>query len=301
MLRRMDENTPQIPFNPYDSQGRQSQLHSQPATSTAGRYCIKCAYALDGLPPDGSCPECGTSIALSLREPTLANADPEYLATLRSGLSFVLNGILLLIITTIAFTAIALILQNTGQAVTFVLEAALILVSGLILFGYWKYTTPDPSQVALETTRSARATIRLVVVAQAVVSVAGFIVEVLGASLSTPPAPGAPGPALNLAEVLSYALMVIGIIFWVVQFFAVMRYTRWLATRVPDFLIVKRAKGYMWFLPLVYVLGAACVGLGPIIALVLYWNLLDRLRKHVRSILKVGAPAPLKNMAPGAM
>lgn len=266
------------------------------APPTADRYCIKCAYPLVGLAPDGQCPECGTSIELSLREPTLANADPAYLLTLRSGLSFVLNGILLLIVTTITFTVLALALTSTGNAVTLVLEGALIIVSGIILFGYWKFTTPDPSQVALETTRSARATIRLVVAAQAVIAVAGFILELIGTSLSTPPAPGAPGPTLNLAEILSNVLMVIGVVFWVIQFFAVMRYTRWLATRVPDFLIVKRAKGYMWFLPLIYVLGAACVGLGPLFALILYWNLLDRLRKHVKSIIKDGVHAPLKNM-----
>ncbi|MCW5769632.1 MAG: hypothetical protein KIT19_13215 [Phycisphaeraceae bacterium] len=262
-----------------------------PPTDTASSAPIHSSAS----PPTASAPSAAPPSS-SLREPTLANADPAYLLTLRSGLSFVLNGILLLIVTTITFTVLALALTSTGNAVTLVLEGALIIVSGIILFGYWKFTTPDPSQVALETTRSARATIRLVVAAQAVIAVAGFILELIGTSLSTPPAPGAPGPTLNLAEILSNVLMVIGVVFWVIQFFAVMRYTRWLATRVPDFLIVKRAKGYMWFLPLIYVLGAACVGLGPLFALILYWNLLDRLRKHVKSIIKDGVHAPLKNM-----
>lgn len=71
----------------------------------------------------------------------------------------------------------------------------------------------------------------------------------------------------------------------------------WLATRVPDYFIVKRTKTYMWLLPVLYIPGAALIGLGPLIALVLYWNLLDRLRKHVKSIIKHGGPARLKKMA----
>jgi hypothetical protein len=42
----------------------------------------------------------------------------------------------------------------------------------------------------------------------------------------------------------------------------------------------------------------AC-GLGPLVALVLYWNILDRFRKHVKSILTVGTPATLTKMSVG--
>lgn len=31
--------------------------------------------------------------------------------------------------------------------------------------------------------------------------------------------------------------------------------------------------------------------LGPLIALIIYWNLLDRMRKHLKSILATGRPA----------
>jgi hypothetical protein len=33
--------------------------------------------------------------------------------------------------------------------------------------------------------------------------------------------------------------------------------------------------------------------IGPLIALVMYWNLLDRFRKHTGSIIKNGMPAAL--------
>jgi hypothetical protein len=278
------------------------------AATTVGRYCIRCAYALDGLPVDGKCPECATDIALSLREPTLANADPAYLITLRSGLSFVLNGLILFITVTVfavAFAAIGGVFNS--PATPLILEGLLIVVSGIILFGYWKYTTPDPSQVALEATNSARSTIRVVVLAQAALSVVSFVVEAIGSSITPTPTPGpapAPGPTAGqssgvfsflpmttAAEIITAVLSLVGMVLWIVQFVSVMRYTRWLATRIPDHFIVRRTKTYPWLLPLIYVLGAACIGLGPLIALVLYWNLLDRVRKHVKSIIKHGGPA----------
>ncbi len=267
------------------------------AATTAGRYCIRCAYALDGLPVDGKCPECATDVALSLREPTLANADPAYLLTLRSGLSFVLNGILLLIIVMIsaAFGAALLAAMGIGApGLTLIIQVLSLAVSAIILFGYWKFTQPDPSQVALETTRSARATIRWTVAAQAAIAVVTTIVEIIPTAAPS----AAAGGVGTLLQIINACLTIVGLVLWAVQFFAVMRYTRWLATRVPDYFIVKRTKTYMWLLPVLYIPGALLIGLGPLIALVLYWNLLDRLRKHVKSIVQHGRPARLKKMAP---
>lgn len=39
----------------------------------------------------------------------------------------------------------------------------------------------------------------------------------------------------------------------------------------------------MWMLPLIYVL-LACIAIGPLIALVLYWNQLHRLRKYLKTL-----------------
>lgn len=49
---------------------------------------------------------------------------------------------------------------------------------------------------------------------------------------------------------------------------------------------------YRWLLPVIYVVGAIVV-IGPLIALVMYWNLLDRVRKHLKSIEATGMPAEL--------
>jgi len=48
---------------------------------------------------------------------------------------------------------------------------------------------------------------------------------------------------------------------------------------------------------LLFTIGAFFLLLGPLIALILYWNLLDRMRKHLIAIEKTGEPAQLPHMA----
>lgn len=291
----MSEQAGQVPFNPYGGVA----IPTAGVTPTAGRYCIRCAYALDGLDSGVQCPECGTAIELSLKEPVLANADPAYLATIRSGLSFVLNGILLTIIVAFSSIPIAMLLGGS-RAPLLLMQGLLVAASAVVMIGYWKYTAPDPSQVAFEGHNSARSVIRVVVVIQAAIAALDLGIELMGPSIFPAPAPNAqPGTGAwpPMTEVISGLLTVCAFILQAVQFFAVMRYTRWVATRVPDLFIVKRTKRYMWLLPVLYVPGFAIL-IGPLIALILYWNLLDRLRKQVKSIIRTGAPRPLKGAMP---
>lgn len=237
------------------------------------------------------CPECGTSIALSLGESTLANASPEYLRTVRRGLSFVLNGILLMVVAVVGGIVLNGVLVSAGMlapdAADLLLRGLMFGVSVILTLGYFWYTTPDPGQVARETTRSARVVVRTVVLIQAALSLANLALTFI-AGVS-------PGTA-NIVEMVVGALWLVTQALWAVQFFAVMRYTRWLATRAPDHFVIRRTRRYMWLLPVLYIPGIALFGLGPLIALVMYWNLLDRLRKHFKAIVKTGRPARLKGM-----
>mgnify|MGYP003387908006 FL=1 len=95
---------------------------------------------------------------------------------------------------------------------------------------------------------------------------------------------------------VSIVVGVVSFIAWIVQFFAMMRYIRTMAERIPDAYLVTRSKRYMWLLPLLQTVGLLLVGLGPLFALVMYWNLLDRLRKHLKAILRGEGSAQLKGM-----
>jgi len=260
-----------------------------PPPDLRDRYCIQCAYHLAGLPITGPCPECGTPVELSFREPTLANASPVYLDALKSGLTLVLNSILV----TVAISIIALILVfsiGPSPAFNIIAEFFVLALSAVGLLGYWLFTQPDPSQVALEKTSSARAIVRITVITGAALAALSFMATLAGSTLSSP-------NALAIASGLSGIFSIVEFVTAAVLFFGVLRYSRWLATRIPDEFLLTRSKRYMWLLPLLYTVGALALFLGPLIALVLYWNFLNRLRTHIRSIIASGLPANLKGRA----
>ena len=123
----------------------------------------------------------------------------------------------------------------------------------------------------------ARQIIRIAVCVQLAASVFGLIPQFsTGQTLA---------PGMTAIVVLSMALGLASLIAWVAQFFAAMLYVRWLARRVPDQKLHNRAKRFMWLGPLLQTVGLLLLGLGPLIALVMYWNMLDTMRKHIKRML----------------
>ena len=247
-----------------------------PLTLDRSQPCVKCAYDLRGLPLDGVCPECGTPVQDSLRGWLLRYASPEYRRKLGLGLSIVLNGILAMVVLTILQMVAGFSGWRGGgfdtgmHIVNFGLAIAMIA-------GYWFMTEPDPGYTGLEKPNSARQVLRTAVLAQAGLNLLSVVLVLTGAMSTSP-------TGVTAATAFVLLLGFAGLVAWAVQFFATMRYMRWLAGRVPDAAMQKRTETYMWLLPVLSIVGIILVGLGPLIALILYWNLLDQLRKHLRTI-----------------
>lgn len=284
------------------SLGLVSELDSAgnvPLEST--RLCMRCGYALKGLPGTGSCPECGTAVALSLRERRLHNCSLEYIKTIRSGLSLVLNGILLTLILIIggvgigfaAAAGLGTIVPPSLLPAQLLAVAVILLSLGLsimIAVGYLRFATPDPSEVESDSTRRSRKTLRLAVIVQLVLSGFQFIAglfPIISVNF---------GLSMQVLEGLSQLIWLLALL---VQVICMMRYTRWLGSRVPDQWIVKRTKLYVWLLPVISIAGCMLLGIGPLIALILYWNLLDRLRKHLKAIEAGGTHMAFKGAGLG--
>lgn len=247
------------------------------------RNCVRCSYNLRGLPIDGKCPECGSPIADSLKGILLQFASPEYLQKVAGGLSLILNGILLMVVAVILSFALVAALRTAGAAL--IGQGLQIIASVMMLIGYWKYTEPDPGFIGTESPGSARSVARIAVLAS-------LVILALQTALGAASVNAARAPFALAILLLALASTVAA----AVQFFAIMRYTRWVAGRVPDAFMVRRTRTYMWLLPVLYIVGALVI-VGPLIALVMYWNLLDRLRKHLKSIRSSGSPAALPKMA----
>jgi hypothetical protein len=115
--------------------------------------------------------------------------------------------------------------------------------------------------------------IRITVIAMAALSVLDVVAK-------TTPTQGVRGDLLSAG-----AGMLLGIA-GLVQFFASVLYVRWLAPRIPDMHLWGKAKKYLWQLPLIYVLGVICFGLGPLIAGIMYLLMLNKVRLHLASIMQ---------------
>ena len=273
--------------------------------------CTRCGYNLRGLSATGKCPECGWSVDASLRGGLLAYSGPEYLEALVTGSTVVIwtniaNAVLNLGMVAAVFVILALSgasPSGAGQGGPLPGIAALqlmevgatglgLLVTAASLLGYWLLTSPDPGTAATEQPRAARRVVRGAVIASTGVQLVALVLHLLGpgtfaSGAGTPVAPNAFSHAAQ-------AMGVAGTLLLVVQFFAMMLYVRWLALRVPTEDLVKQTQIYMWLLPLLAVVGAVCVGIGPLIAWVLYVVLIWRLRRFLRAAreqaltLKVG-------------
>jgi hypothetical protein len=258
--------------------------------------CISCQYNLRGLRPTGACPECGAPIYDSVHSFFLRYADPTYVATILKGLTLVLNGILIYIVAFVAMIALSMVFSGGVTAMQVGTRFVTLCISLMILLGYWKYTAPDPTVVGLENPTGARAVCRTATAVYAGVSVISFLAVLAGAAKAFDLSGSAPGAAsVFVLAMLAFGLL--GFLAWLAQVLASLKYTAWVAARVPDPKLQAKAKRYMWLLPLIAILGAIILYLGPIIALVMYWNMLDKLRKQIKLIQLVPPafpkPAPL--------
>lgn len=268
-----------------------------PMIVDAPRHCIRCGYSVKGLPLDGHCPECNTPVELSIREPMIASSAPEYLVTLRQGISLILYSIALAIfMTVLKFVRITWIPPNTWQLGV---SASTFFVSVLGAIGYWRFTSPDPSVAQLESATASRKVVRVVVLVQCVLGAAVLICHLLGSIIATPVTKNTKFlsvmyPANTLTAIVD-VLLLVQLVLMAVSFVAVMRYTRLLATRIPDSYIVARARSYMWQLPLLCTVGLLIL-IGPLVSIFLYVKLLHRLRKHVHSFILTGHRAALPDL-----
>lgn len=257
-----------------------SQLHRgaiQPSRKVSvpeDVVCLRCGYPLRGLDESGDCPECGAAIGRSLHGNLLHFSSPSYVATLHRGVFLIVAGIA----GQVVLSLFASVLTAT-TVIDIGVDSLGIIMNAMILIGWWMFSTPDPAFIGVAQGTTARGVVRTALVVEIAVTIALFATG----SLTT--------AASSLSSTV-VVLTVIIVVVSVVRFFAAMMYLRWMAPRIPSVEIDARARQLMWLGPLLLTVGLLLCGLGPLIALVLYWLLLNWVRlalKHVHEIQMAGS------------
>jgi hypothetical protein len=239
----------------------------------------------------------------------LRHASVEYLSTLQRGITITIWGLVatvavqvLTFLLPIAWLAFALATTPGGagggvpplpSAVWMGIASVMgIGLSIVVAWGHWLMTTPDQGYAGLERPNSARQVARIASVAVVVCSLLTSL-----SWLVTPMVGAIPGPTfLDPVAIVGMVIGLVNFAAWATRFFAMMLYVRWLANRVPDADIIAKTRTYMWLLPVLTVLLACVLMIGPLISLILYCAFLNSLKFHIRQFIaeqKAAGPSPL--------
>ena len=183
------------------------------------RACRRCGFNLRGLPRTGDCPECGLSIAVSLREPYLQHAEPNWVRGLASGVGWILWSVF------VGLAGGIIVGPLSGGDPT--VKAGVSLIASLVyLIGVWRLTSPEPGVHREDDPRSRGVTRWSAGIA--------FATELLSLGVATahPAAVLAASTVSGLASVVAY--------------FGLFIYAARLALRLPDGELARVTRVVMW-------------------------------------------------------
>jgi len=241
--------------------------------------CIQCGYYLRGLQPDGVCPECGTPVERSLRGNGLKYSSIEYVRSLRRGAWMILAAIIIQILLGVGgFVLGAVLVASSGSAglttaIQWGLQGLGMVAAFMSLYGWWLFSELDPAYSGRDQGTTSRKVVRWAVAIAAAQTMVSFSLQAFPSMQGG----GAPG-------VFTGAMAIVSLGVAAVKFFASMLYVRWLAPRLPNTKVYRRAKTLMWLGPVLMTFGWLLVGLGPLIALILYWNMIYWMYKDLKQI-----------------
>jgi len=250
--------------------------------------CVSCGYNLRGLRTSAVCPECGTPVSRSMRGDLLEFASFEYVSKLHRGAQTVVGGILLYVIVIIISVLLGVLAVSAGlspgmvQAIQLGSQVLGLGASMAIAVGWWWLSEPNPAAIDPSSGSASRQFVRVAAGITVVYSIVQSALGMVLQSGTTPTTPGGTQIGLMGAAVL---ISLAGMVVFAVSFFSQMAYLKWLSPKIPNAWVFNRAKLMMWLGPVLYVVGALCIGLGPLVAMILYYNLVTRVRADLKAIL----------------
>lgn len=256
--------------------------------------CFHCGYNLEGSDPHGSCPECGVPAIESVGLGPFNLVSTGSLRAIHSGFRLSLGSILVYLVA-VVIGAIgggimgASVSPGSGLPPwyhAFLITTSAISNAAVLGFyrGMWKIST-HPGGISRHADRPDRR--RLL----RVMCVIGAVCVVMSFAFSFVP-PQSPQnfsmrPVDIAALLVSLVCLGVMLLFWI----ALMRYVRWFASIARNKRMLGRAKHLIWSGPLMVVVGWVVLLIGPIVFVILFYRMLDSLRRDIRAILRSRDPA----------
>lgn len=250
--------------------------------------CIRCEYDLSGTDTDSKCPECGVPVRCSIGRSALGTVPTELLRSVHSGFRLVTTLILISIITGIgSYIVLAMVIgRNPDLFYPFSVVSAIInngLTFGIVV-GWFKLTKPLTGLPEILDAPDKRSFVRVTLW----IYTACLSITTIWQLIPQDP---------NAAEDLSILAIVMGIFFlatyvvMLVVFISNVLYLGWFARLVRNRKMTKRSKHFAWSGPVIAILGMPLLFLGPLITLILYWNMVEYIRRDLKKIINARATA----------
>lgn len=248
--------------------------------------CVWCDYDLTNTAPDSPCPECGVPAVVSAGKNALAPVPTHKLRSIHTGFRLVTYGILLYILSVLAFVFglfSQAVMTGIGEFEFLVAAIIMTLVNyGLVLvicLGWFKLSAPlqelpEPMQ-GIDRRKFLKPTLWLfssLVIIWMLYSLASLFNE--------------NDAEASLIEIAGLVVWVGLLMAMVLVYYAQLRYLNWFAKLLRNTKMEKRTRHMIWSGPLIAVVGALLFMLGPLIVLVMYWNLVEYLRRDLKKLIK---------------
>jgi Zn finger protein HypA/HybF involved in hydrogenase expression len=246
--------------------------------------CVRCDYDLTDTDPQSLCPECGTPALASIGQGALAHVDSETLQRVHKGFRTVTVTILIYIAT--AITTTLLIAFGAASLSAMELRVATVTSAALnhgltlvILYGWWTLAQPLTQIPPMLDAGDRRSFLRITLALFAVITLLMFPLSFFANTGNQP-------PTFGIVEILSLVLTLLLYIVMLLSFIAQVRYLNWFARLLRNKKLTKRTKHFVWSGPVIAVLGAPLIFIGPLVTLIIYWNTTEYLRRDLKKHLE---------------
>lgn len=246
--------------------------------------CFWCEYDLSDTAPDSNCPECGVPVTASIGHGVLASVPVEKLSRIHSGMKQVTMFILLYIVAVIGSVITLIWLSGNGapnSTIYYSVIGTALITNGtllVILLGWWKISIPIDELPRTLDVLQLRSFLRIMLV----IVIVHTILTVINALIPQNFDPLAPTTA---QDIITGILNLIGLLLYLIAFIAQVRYIGWIAKLVGNTKMYKRSKHFVWSGPVVAVLGSIFMFIGPLIVLIVYWNMIEYTRRDLKKVI----------------